>query len=135
MLVLTRKIQQQIQIGDSIRITILQVKGNSVRVGIEAPRDVRILRCEVKDESPADAEPEPVMPKSREHVIHEHVMRDRARVVEKAFSSPEPEDAMPTFFVAAHASADGPEWPERNERIAVRAPLAGRVRPILERLK
>jgi hypothetical protein len=89
----------------------------------------------VKDESPADAEPEPVMPKSREHVVHEHVMRDRARVVEKAFSSPEPEDTMPTFFVAAHASADGPEWPERNERIAVRAPLAGRVRPILERMK
>ena len=48
MLVLTRKIQQQIQIGDNIRITILQVKGRSVRVGIEAPRDLRVSRVDAK---------------------------------------------------------------------------------------
>jgi carbon storage regulator CsrA len=47
MLVLTRKANQQIQIGEGIVITILQVKGNSVRVGIEAPRDVRVLRGEL----------------------------------------------------------------------------------------
>ncbi|MBS0209291.1 MAG: carbon storage regulator [Planctomycetes bacterium] len=46
MLVLTRKIQQQIQIGDNIRITILQVKGRSVRVGIEAPRELRVSRVD-----------------------------------------------------------------------------------------
>lgn len=47
MLVLTRKNQQQIHIGDNITITILQVKGQAVRVGIEAPRDVRVLRAEL----------------------------------------------------------------------------------------
>src|SRR5688572_12361008 len=47
MLVLTRKANQQIQIGDGIVITILQVKGNTVRVGIEAPREVRVLRGEL----------------------------------------------------------------------------------------
>ena len=40
MLVLTRKENEQIQIGDQVVITVLQVKGQSVRIGIEAPRDV-----------------------------------------------------------------------------------------------
>lgn len=47
MLVLTRKIRQQIHIGENITITILRVKGQAVRVGIEAPGDVRILRGEI----------------------------------------------------------------------------------------
>ena len=47
MLVLTRKTQQQIQIGPHIKITILQVKGESVRVGIEAPRDMNVFRTEL----------------------------------------------------------------------------------------
>jgi carbon storage regulator CsrA len=53
MLVLTRKASQQIQIGEGIVITILQVKGNTVRVGIEAPREVRVIRGELdqKNES------------------------------------------------------------------------------------
>ena len=40
MLVLTRKAKQQIQIGPHITITILQIKGQAVRVGVEAPREV-----------------------------------------------------------------------------------------------
>jgi carbon storage regulator len=47
MLVLTRKTQQQIQIGPHITITILEIKGHSVRVGIEAPRDVNVFRTEL----------------------------------------------------------------------------------------
>lgn len=47
MLVLTRKANQQIQIGENIVITVLQVKGNSVRLGIEAPREVRVVRGEL----------------------------------------------------------------------------------------
>lgn len=50
MLVLTRKTQEQIQIGNNITITILRVKGQSVQVGIEAPREVRVLRGELKAE-------------------------------------------------------------------------------------
>ena len=56
MLVLTRKTQQQIQIGKDIVITILHVKGQAVRVGIEAPRDVRVIRSEV-DQKPAEQAP------------------------------------------------------------------------------
>ena len=47
MLVLTRKQAEQIQIGENVVITILRVKGQSVRIGIEAPRDVRVLRAEL----------------------------------------------------------------------------------------
>ena len=47
MLVLSRKSQQRIQIGDNVTITILLIKGNTVRVGIEAPREVRVLRAEL----------------------------------------------------------------------------------------
>jgi carbon storage regulator len=58
-LVLTRKTQQQIRIGDQITITILQVKGQAVRVGIEAPKDVRVLRSELEVEAPQPASDEP----------------------------------------------------------------------------
>lgn len=47
MLVLTRKKQEQIQIGDNVTITIVRIKGNTVRVGIEAPDDVRVARGEL----------------------------------------------------------------------------------------
>jgi carbon storage regulator CsrA len=50
MLVLTRKLQQQIKIGDNITVTILKVKGSTVRVGIAAPRDVRVVRSELPPE-------------------------------------------------------------------------------------
>jgi carbon storage regulator CsrA len=50
MLVLTRKLQQQIKIGEQITVTILKVKGNTVRVGISAPRDVRVVRGELPKE-------------------------------------------------------------------------------------
>jgi carbon storage regulator CsrA len=58
MLVLTRKVKQQIQIGENIVVTILQVRGQTVRVGIEAPHSVRVVRAEIaalpaKTEQPA----------------------------------------------------------------------------------
>jgi len=47
MLVLSRKPSQTIHIGDNIKVTIVQIKGNQVKVAIEAPDDVRILRGEL----------------------------------------------------------------------------------------
>lgn len=58
MLVLTRKVEQKIQIGTDITVTILRVKGQSVRVGVEAPRSVRVLRAELPPhELPASGSP------------------------------------------------------------------------------
>jgi len=49
MLVLTRKTNQSIVIGDDIEITVLSVSGDKVRIGIEAPRDIAVFRREVLD--------------------------------------------------------------------------------------
>ncbi|MBF0456332.1 MAG: carbon storage regulator CsrA [Nitrospirae bacterium] len=47
MLVLTRKSEEAIKLGDSITITVVEIKGNKVRLGIEAPHGVRIYRNEL----------------------------------------------------------------------------------------
>lgn len=47
MLVLTRKCGEGIIIGDDVRITVVDVRGNSIRLGIDAPRDKKIHRLEV----------------------------------------------------------------------------------------
>jgi carbon storage regulator len=47
MLVLTRKTNQSIMIGDEIEVSVLAVSGDKVRVGITAPRDVPVFRKEV----------------------------------------------------------------------------------------
>lgn len=47
MLVLSRKVNEQIIIGDNIRVTIVSIRGNQVRLGFEAPSDVLIFREEL----------------------------------------------------------------------------------------
>ena len=50
MLVLSRKTSERILIGDEIAITIVRIGANSVRVGIEAPKTMSIVREELKKE-------------------------------------------------------------------------------------
>ena len=47
MLVLTRKLDQSIKIGDDIEITVVEVRGDQVRLGVAAPRDVTVHRREI----------------------------------------------------------------------------------------
>jgi carbon storage regulator len=47
MLVLTRKSNQSIMIGDDIEVTVLSIMGEKVRIGIQAPREVPVFRTEV----------------------------------------------------------------------------------------
>jgi len=54
MLVLTRKLDEAIQIGDNIKITVLRVKGNTVRIGIEAPKHVKVIRDELERQIPSE---------------------------------------------------------------------------------
>jgi carbon storage regulator len=64
MLVLTRKSNQSIMIGDDIEISVLSVMGDKVRIGIQAPRDVPVFRrevyLEIQRESARPAAPEAV---------------------------------------------------------------------------
>ncbi|HXW76231.1 MAG TPA: carbon storage regulator CsrA [Candidatus Eremiobacteraceae bacterium] len=65
MLVLTRKLNQEIVIGDDIRITIVAVGGDQVKLGITAPRSVPVHRMEVYQERRAEA---PLIEKTPVHV-------------------------------------------------------------------
>ena len=47
MLILTRKLGEVIRVGDAVTVRVLEVKGNQVRLGVEAPTDIRIYREEV----------------------------------------------------------------------------------------
>ena len=49
MLILTRKVGESVLIGDGIKVSVLAVKGNQVRVGIDAPKDVSVHREEVRE--------------------------------------------------------------------------------------
>lgn len=70
MLILTRRVGETVMIGDEITVTVLGVKGNQVRVGVNAPKSVAVHRQEIferiqreKDEAPAlpaDAPPDAV---------------------------------------------------------------------------
>ncbi|MCY3884812.1 MAG: carbon storage regulator CsrA [Gammaproteobacteria bacterium] len=57
MLILTRRVNETLIIDDKIEITVLQTRGNQVRIGIQAPREVLIHRKEViQDKKPPDRE-------------------------------------------------------------------------------
>ncbi len=47
MLILSRKINEKIYIGNNITLTIMEVRGDQVKVGIDAPKDVKVFRQEV----------------------------------------------------------------------------------------
>jgi len=66
MLILSRKVDEKIVIGDDISVSIVEIRGDQVRVGVDAPKAVKVFRKEVFDaieaENRAAAESRPVLP-------------------------------------------------------------------------
>ena len=61
MLVLSRKSTERIQIGDNVVVTVLEIRGSKVRIGIDAPKEVHVLRSELKEalsSAPSDDGPD-----------------------------------------------------------------------------
>lgn len=57
MLILTRRVGETIKIGETIEVTVLGVKGNQIRLGVEAPAEVAVHRQEVYDRIQAGEPP------------------------------------------------------------------------------
>jgi carbon storage regulator len=66
MLILSRKVNEKIMIGDDVSISVIEIRGDQVRIGVDAPKKVKVFRQEVFDaikaENKAAAESRPVLP-------------------------------------------------------------------------
>lgn len=66
MLILSRKINEKIMIGDNVSVSIIEIRGDQVRIGVDAPKTVKVFRQEVFDaisaENQAAAESKPELP-------------------------------------------------------------------------
>jgi carbon storage regulator len=68
MLILTRKESERIYLGDDIVLTVVRIGGDKVRIGVEAPSDVRVLRLELSEpdsQGPRRQEPSRQEPRRR----------------------------------------------------------------------
>ncbi|MDR2394276.1 MAG: carbon storage regulator CsrA [Treponema sp.] len=66
MLILSRKVNEKIMIGEDISISIIEIQGDHIRIGVDAPKTVKVFRQEVfdaiKSENKAAAESTPIFP-------------------------------------------------------------------------
>ena len=66
MLILSRKINEKIMIGDDVSVSVIEIRGDQVRLGVDAPKTVKVYRQEVFDaikaENKAAVESTPIFP-------------------------------------------------------------------------
>lgn len=58
MLILTRRVGETLVIGDEVTVTVLGVKGNQVRIGVSAPKDVTVHREEIYERIKREGDPD-----------------------------------------------------------------------------
>ena len=93
MLVLSRKPGQQIQIGNDVTVTVVKTQGKTVRLGINAPQQVKVLRSELPPQEDApDAPHNPSKPLTASRLLRH---RDRSAAAVSAKPQPPAERARP----------------------------------------
>ena len=100
MLVLTRKPMERIQIGDNITITILRISGNSIRVGIDAPREVRVIRGELPRFEDANDEEAEELPSGKEFSRQPQALPLRQFMANRSINISDPSTTQVTSAVS-----------------------------------
>ena len=69
MLILTRRVGETVMIGNEVTVTVLGVKGNQVRIGVNAPKDVAVHREEIYDRIKREEDGDPSAPPAPSKII------------------------------------------------------------------
>lgn len=83
MLVLSRKRNESIIIGDDVKITVVDVRGDKVRLGIEAPKDIPVHRMEIYEAIQRDKEAEKAAGKQPEQTTQDAKPQKSGKTVKK----------------------------------------------------
>ena len=127
MLVLNRKREEKVQIGPDITITILRIKGRAVKIGIEAPEGVRVMRSELlSTPSPAEAGEPPAADARRRPV-----MPPGGPAPGEPARAPIPSDYPAASLDRGRAGRGGPWRRAPRADVAPQEPLTLRVGPAL----
>ena len=81
MLVLSRKRDEEIIVGANIKIKILQIRGNTVRIGIEAPGEVPVMRGELVKEAPSQTDDQSLTVEFKNNRLDAMEQSPRLRVI------------------------------------------------------
>ncbi len=114
MLILTRKPGETVVVDDDVRITVLAVRGNQIKLGIEAPQEVRVNRLEVLERDP-DWSPNPAESRPAPHEIphRRHVQGDQGWKPESEGPAKNPRQPEPR---QASARPESPKQPAKRRR-------------------
>lgn len=128
MLVLSRKVGDKIRINDNITVTVLKCQGSTVRIGIEAPAEVKILRAELPPLPPADQELASTTPRTPIRVVRPALHRQKSVACDSHGS---PQSPSPTVTAQAPGRAvvgtgHPQRWSVANMRERAQSALAGR---------
>ena len=115
MLILTRKPGEVICIGNNIFITIVEIKGNQIRVGVDAPKELRVFRKEIYDQIQAENKAAASVEGSLEG-LHEVMSRQAVKRTDEP-GQPRPANSSPlSQFTTARVQEKAPQVVKKRKR-------------------